>query len=654
MSKNDNMAPGAATPGRRDFLQQASLGIAALTTTRYFGTSAEAASSVQGAGQGASLFASVVDKDKMRPTGEWYEASVPDTLDLAERAELSINALTGNLEPEKFYSVYQGFSLRPPEPTPGGLTWNISPKNARALPWLRTMCGSEKNLDAEYHLMRAMVSQVAADGQVYVPADTDSVPKGTSNPVISGLLAMAVANWYERDKNPEWLKVMRQIGLGLRRIAVQVEDRAYYPLECGYRPDGTWHYERRQGRMLLPYTPPDEPAYDQQGVEGSVKFYGAVPMRALHWCYKLVGDEAALDMARRQARYLLKPSMWVDTRDQGYPGHEHGIFEGHFHGNIGPLCALLELAILEDSARLKELAREGYDHGRRSGVVRMGWFPAWTYPAPDSPWRQGRKPEDHHNRTELCGVSDMLLLAVKLSDAGLGDYWDDVDHIIRNQFAAQQFTDLNLMRLCVGGDPKHDALLSSYLGGFGSARATYNRPAVNGCCSANGAIGLYYAWHGITRFADGVATVNLFLNRASSWMDVDSYLPYEGKVILRNKRAHTALVRVPGWVRSSQVKAMVNDRLVQPGRAGAYLVFQGLTSRDEVQLEFPVSESVDEYTIAGMTYRLSFRGSTMVDISPRTQEPGTYPIFQREHMKAGKAPLKTVERFAADHVMALQ
>ena len=56
-------------------------------------------------------------------------------------------------------------------------------------------------------------------------------------------------------------------------------------------------------------------------------------------------------------------------------------------------------------------------------------------------------------------------------------------------------------------------------------------PHAWGCCTANGAVGLYYAWHGITRFdqSSGTATVNLLLNRAAPWLDVDSWLPYEGR-----------------------------------------------------------------------------------------------------------------------------
>jgi hypothetical protein len=197
-------------------------------------------------------------------------------------------------------------------------------------------------------------------------------------------------------------------------------------------------------------------------------------------------------------------------------------------------------------------------------------------------------------------------------------------------------------------------MLSRFLGGFGVAQPTFNRPQVNGCCSANGAIGLYYAWHGITRFNEGIATVNLFLNRASSWMDVDSYLPYEGKVVLHNKKAHTVMVRLPRWLHGKQVRSTVSGRAAQPAQAGAYLVFQQLKSNDEIRLEFPVAESADEYTIAGTRYRLSFRGSTIIDISPRAEAPATYPIFQRNYMMSGKARMKTVKRFVANHILPLQ
>ncbi len=40
-----------------------------------------------------------------------YEAVVPDTLDLADRARIALNVLTRNPDPNNYYRVWQGMSF---------------------------------------------------------------------------------------------------------------------------------------------------------------------------------------------------------------------------------------------------------------------------------------------------------------------------------------------------------------------------------------------------------------------------------------------------------------------------------------------------------------------------------------------------------------
>ncbi len=615
----------------------------------------------------ASVFAldpeAFLDLEKMKPRGQRYEAQVPDTLDLADRAALAVNSLTRNVEPEKFYAVYQSYPLWTDPANPAGLTWNITAKNARTLPFMRVMSGSEQNLEVEYNIMKTLLTYVAEDGMMYYPFGGEGAPEGTAYPVVDGIMALATEVWHERDGNDAWLGAMALLTKGLYNMAIRVEEhkytyprselktvvdevRAYYPPESGYREDGTWHWTTRGNKPLIPYRPPDEPYLDQQGLEGAVKWEQSHAMRTLVKHYARTGHEKSLELARRLARFCLKPSMWEDTSDEGYPGHEHGIFAGHFHGNITALYSLLELAIADDDQRLKELVREAYDHARRVGVIRMGWFPCWVYP-------------ERYNRdavyigiNEACGAADMVLLAVKLSDAGVGDYWDDVDHIVRNHLSEMQACDIELIRAT--GDPVHDHVRERFVGGFGDGGVTGLQRNINGCCSANGAMGLYYAWHGITRFDQGVATVNMFLNRASAWMDIDSCLPYEGKVALHNKQAHTAYVRIPAWVPRAALKTTVNGKAVKTAKSSAYLLFSNLKPGDEIQLEFPVDQRTDTYTINKQEYSVSFRGSTVVDIDNRIESDKLYPYYLRDGFKGTKAPTKTITRFAADDVLPLQ
>jgi hypothetical protein len=348
-----------------------------------------------------------------------------------------------------------------------------------------------------------------------------------------------------------------------------------------------------------------------------------------------------------------------------YPGSEHGIWAGHFHNGTQCLCGLIEVARVTDSNSLKEICREFYENTRRNGVIRIGWFPAWS-----TPEKCGNRTSALGELTEACALGDIIVSAVMLSDAGLGDYWDDVDSIVRNQLVEQQVTDLDQMRKISGirpGSPEDDRL-QRFRGGFvGFGLTCMHDKLLAGCCTANGAQGYYYAWDGITRCNNGVAQVNLFLNRASSWMDIDSYLPYEGKVVLHNKTAHTALVRVPGWADAAKFTCRIQRdaaptppseetaaKFVQitPARLGNLLVFDGLHPNDQIVLEFPVPESTDRYTINGKKYTVKFRGSTVVDISPRSDDPKTdYQIYLRDKFRAAKAPMHRVERFVAEKLV---
>ena len=312
--------------------------------------------------------------------------------------------------------------------------------------------------------------------------------------------------------------------------------------------------------------------------------------------------------------------------------------------------AFLELAQTTDNDWLKQFVREGYDQAIRNGIVRMGWYPMWTRPV------KYDRPASLLEVTEPCAVGDTVVLGVKLSDAGLGDYWDDVDSTIRNHLIAQQISDLETWCKIssVDLDSATGEMRKRYLGGFGcGGPSSIEWGYTPGCCTVNGAQAFYYAWHGITRFDDGVATVNLFLNRASEWMDIDSYLPFEGKVVLHNKKAHTAMVRIPRWVDTEKVTCKINSDPANPPLIGRYLLIANLDRGAEIVIEFPVEERSDKYMIAGTEYTLDFRGSTVVDISPRQTDPSKYPIYQREHLKREMAPMRKVKRFVASKVIPL-
>ena len=350
----------------------------------------------------------------------------------------------------------------------------------------------------------------------------------------------------------------------------------------------------------------------------------------------------------------------------GTAGAEQGHWYSHFHARAIALRGLLQFGWAAGDARVLEFVRRAYEFTLTQGIPRLGWincFPAAV------------------NMMEGCALGDLIALGIRLSDAGLGDYWDDVDAVTRNQLVEQQFTRADrleeIARYC--GEPcacaadttpgrcTTDDVFNRGIGLFAgfSQPSSLPNPWAMSCCTGNASQGLYYAWEGIVRESEeaggrACAQVNLLLNRAARLVDVHSYLPYEGKVVIRSKGARQVAVRIPGWVSRPKLRAEVTPRLsAEAGGAsppgafvGNYLVFDNLRPGDSLTLTFPVVETSASYTANAQTaaeqvYTCTFRGSTCLEVTPRDEAPTSSPIYEREHLRADTAPMKTGDRFVA-------
>jgi hypothetical protein len=182
------------------------------------------------------------------------------------------------------------------------------------------------------------------------------------------------------------------------------------------------------------------------------------------------------------------------------------------------------------------------------------------------------------------------------------------------------------------------------------------------CCVGNANQGIYYAWEGAVRESGDSAQVNLLLNRSSAGLDVDSYLPYEGRVVIHNRKMRRVSVRIPWWVNRRQLRLRVEGPAGKPAEkrppefTGNYLRADDLKPGQRVVLEFPVPTCTQKYTAAPGTpqetlYTFKFRGSTVVEVSPHSSDPTSYPFYLRDHMKAAKAPMKRVKRFVPRRII---
>ena len=600
------------------------------------------------------------------PSGDRYEATVPDTLDLAHRAELALRGIAGLTDSNNGYQQWHiiNWASNPPNLIHHYCEMDCTTKQWDAMAQLRAVCGSKEFMDIEEGMGKTIMSFLDKDDGLYYAKydpkcpwvydnvytnfpDTPLEKQDLALAPASGLVlySMIVRNDLGVTKCEKQIRAMVR---GLDDLAIKKDDYAYFPdggpgvIPCS-RPRSGWKdtTERLPG--------------DVSGVEEGVLFEKLRAIRGLSMWAERTGDEQALELAGKMVRYVMKPQHWGNAADPPHVvGAEQGHCDRHFAAFTHILRCVFEYGLVTGDSRIYDFVRSNYEYIRSHGISRIGQV---SYRA-NLPFMDEAP----------CFLDDLISIPIKMSRAGIGDYWDDVDRIIRNHLVESQLIRRDLMERVVQNKPKEkirkgrpgeictDNVLDRMLGNFaGSLMPTYLVPRLFiGCCIGNGGRGLAHAWEGILEGQGDQVQVNLLLNRASKWADVDSYLPYEGKVVIRNKTAKHVSVRIPAWVDRSKLKAGVNGTDRSLSWVGAYVVFDGMKPGDKLQLDFPIKEEtvkltaqtkVGEFT----TYTITFRGNTVVDISPRNESPGVYPIYLRDHMKtAKKAPMKTKIRFAPD------
>jgi hypothetical protein len=574
--------------------------------------------------------------------GERYEAVVPDTLDLAERASLAVNGLTGPLDPAVDYELYwRACFRRNPPIMVHDFNDHVQIKFHEALPLMRLASGSRQNEVVDRRWMEVVMQMQGPDGLLYYPlkgrpwgnvdAMTEQLggrtPVGdqVTEPYANGRLLGAIALYYQTTGDQRWKEVGKKIVGGLTRQAVLRDNYAYFST-------GLF--------ALNEVSDPKAPLPDPW----TRMAFGWIPI-GLAQFYNVTGYEPALELSGKLARFV---------RYHGGMFEADGRFVGinlHFHGHLHPLLGMLEYGIAAHDQEMIAFTKRGYEFGVRNMNTTVGYVPEVISPTATS---------------EICGVADMIHMAVKLSLAGAGDYWDDVDRWTRNQFAEGQLTssdwvkamnkDLPVSPGPVGPEATTDHVPERCVGGFAGwpsandwqqdSPGTFGYPgsSIMHCCTGNGTRAIYYVWDNILHYKNGKLRVNLLLNRASPWADVDSFIPYEGRVDVKIKKASELSVRIPEWVKPEQAKCQVNGADRPLSWEGRYAVVGRVEPKDVATLTFPIFERTDKVRIQQKDYTLIRKGNDVVHIDP----PGKYnPLYQRDKYRENKVRTKKVERFVA-------
>ena len=593
--------------------------------------------------------------------GESYEALAPATLDLAERARLASNAATGMLNPNSDYQLYFGVwhMADPPVMVHNGQTdVTTEGKFLEVIPLLRSMSGSKQGAEAERGLLLNTLRYQGPDGMLYLPVGGRPYVLGERFDPIggwpgrdSGITQVgqlgygnarslgALCLYAQKDPAGPWKEAARRLAEAFKKTIIVDGDIAY-----NFKP-----FMRPGERIVKPERPPVKIL---GGMSAWVALYLVRYDRAL-------GDPEATQLAAKMMRYNMGPLNYFDDRgkflDDVTTDMSDSGLSAHFHTHAVNILAALAVAERLGDKWMLDRALAAYEWGKSpeaQGSSILGFFPEQIFE------------KLRYITSEICGVSDMVIAAVMLSRLGI-DRWDDADRWVRNQLAEAQLTstqwradghipssELVKKANLVEGRYTTDRVLERTLGSFS------NRPSANdwfghrekaatvaNCCSSSGMRALYYVWRNILDYEPGKLRVNLLLNRASRWADVDSYIPYQGRVEVKMKQGAEVEVRIPEWAPLDQVQCEVDGKARKLTFEGRYALVGKAEKGQTVSLRFPIRERTDKVSLQGTEYTIVRRGNDVVWIDP----PGKYfPSYQRAHYRTGQPLYRKVVRFVSD------
>jgi hypothetical protein len=576
--------------------------------------------------------------------GQRYEAEVPDTIDLVDNANYALNMATRLWVPEWGYELFNGIHMADNPPTMqvghGGLL-SEGAKILEAIPLLRVMTGSTKNIDVDEKAVMSIVRITGKDGLCYQPVENrpwaffDEFTKTLRQPYCDifgeGRQLLTYARWYQHDHNPLWKELALRKTHRLIEIALEKEGTLYFRLSRGYTP---WDDPK-----IGPVVPiGDDAVYDaRKGMVGTPASYivGWIPQAGGIW-YRLTKEKPFQELSRGLARYLQIYGEMIDP-DSGKFLADHSTHVTH------SLLSNLSWALTFGDQEMAEWVKKGYEyHLHHVDPCSVGILFS----------------------CEACEVSDTIGIGIMLTQAGMGDYWEEVDRLIRNTYLNMQVTSADWMKNrplaykkelepgCYQPDDAADRCVGVW-------REHLERDYLDSssCCNGNCSRILYYIWDNIITDEDNKLRINLLYNRASLSGDIDSWLPYEGRIKVTMKKAKDhVLVRIPDWVDRDCVTGMINGNQAAFAWSGNYVDVGKVRAGDRIVVEFPVKvrkinaalavlerERSEDEKWTMQDCQVTMKGNTVIDLSPVL----AYPLSKQIKYRADEAPIKKVTRFVS-------
>lgn len=409
-----------------------------------------------------------------------------------------------------------------------------------------------------------------------------------------------LTSWFLESGEARIQESIERLAEGLWNVAAKKDDFCYY-LGHRYSPSGWTGVSAYTAKDIGPTALPA---------------YGVLQILPLTRYWEATRSPAAERLILGLMNFFVRESGVI---------RKDGSFTGHLHswGILPSVAGVLRYAMATGRDELLPWCKRVFDFivSRSSS---FGWVP------------DGIEVDDGIITGETCVITDLIHLGVKLAECGYDECLDYVEVMARNQLLENQVRDVGRFEF---ESPEVRAMT---LGAYDSwvmpnGLTGCSDLGLEGCCTASAIRGIYLAWKHAIQYENGTAHVNLMMTRRSEWLDMVSYRPFEGRSSILVRKPVTVMVRMPGWINLRETRVTIDGAPAQPAWISSHLRIDDARPGSRIDIEFPIPERQTEEEIGGRTYRLTWRGITLMKIEP----PGEiYPIFQRS--LDGMAELNTL------------
>ncbi|MBB6733236.1 hypothetical protein [Cohnella zeiphila] len=558
---------------------------------------------------------------------------IPDTLLLEERAGLALNAMKGMADEDyggiPFFAA--NLMVEPAHLTHGD--WDFGSSHGRMVDGMilaRHMSGSTEGEDVERRYRENLLSFFKEDGLSYRQINPNYKWEPNANLIDQRAVILSLTTWFMATGDPKAKEAADRHVAALKRIAVKEREVWYYP--ASEYKEGGWPSANAVQLRLAP-----DPA----------AFCGRLIMPLLKY-HEVTGNEDALELCRFFAALIVERS-GVFNKDGSF-NDALAYRSGHFHTRVGTLDALARFGVFTGDASLIAFVEKSYAWALTISTG-FGWTP-------------GDLKEQAYEH-ETCSLVDLISTGITLAKSGYTQYWGTVERFLRNHLAESQLLDLSWVKETddrsrnVPGRITYTNVAERSRGAFAGYSApndfccnvNHGRGHVNDlqlCCLGSGTRGLFMGWSNTVTESAGTVSVNLLLSRGSKWLDVDSYLPHEGKVTLHVHQDLKELqIRIPEWAGYTKVRFVrehEGERSegggMDPSRfvKGCFLLLGPARAGETITVTFPLSMRTTVETAVGQTFVTQWRGDDVVGISPEGENHPFYSgrkVYDKAPMREG-------------------